>query len=505
MFKLGQIKHQKTALFFSGVLASTGFAPLYGVPVFMACLCFCFFLLDQARTYKQSALEGYLFGFGFFSAGFYWIANALLIDAATFGWLYPITLLATGACFGVFFVLPFMVWHFFKDQNVFCKVLAFSCVMVLMEYLRSFLFSGFPWNMIGSMFGFSEVLIQTASLFGTYGLSFLLLVLTGAIYALFEKKHKASFFIIFSVLSFMSIFGLWRLGVYDASSSNLKVRLVQPSIAQDMKWDRQALEENVKTYVEMSKRQGFDDVKFVVWGETATAFNPKDSVYWQKVISKAVPQNGYLMTGVLRYDETNDKLYNSMSVIDEKGETLGFYDKSHLVPFGEYIPFRAYLPSWVRPVANQIADFSVGEKYKILKVPGLPNFGALICYEIIFPDEIVNRKNKPSFVVLVSNDGWYGKSSGPYQHFLSARLRAVEEGITVVRSANNGISAVIGPLGKVLGKIGLNQVETLDVYLPQNMTQDTLYSRIGSKGIQYVMCFILLMLLVLKNKRLISQ
>ena len=129
----------------------------------------------------------------------------------------------------------------------------------------------------------------------------------------------------------------------------------------------------------------------------------------------------------------------------------------------------------------------------------------MICYEIIFPDEIVNRKNKPSFVVLVSNDGWYGKSSGPYQHFLSARLRAVEEGITVVRSANNGISAVIGPLGKVLGKIGLNQVETLDVYLPQNMTQDTLYSRIGSKGIQYIMCFILLMLLVLKNKRLISQ
>ncbi len=505
MFEAGRIKHQKTALFLSGVLASTGFAPIYAVPVFMACLCFCFYLLDQAKTYKQSAVKGYLFGFGFFSAGFYWIANALLIDAATFGWLYPITLLATGACFGVFFIFPFMVWHFFKTPNVFCKVSAFSCVMVLMEYLRSFLFSGFPWNMIGSMWGFSDIMIQTASIWGTYGLSFMLLFLTGSVYALFQKKYKASFSIIFSVLSFMIVFGLWRLGVYEDVLSNLKVRLVQPSIAQDMKWDRQALEEHVKTYVDMSRKDGFGDVKFVVWGETATAFNPKDSTYWQKVISRAVPQNGYLMTGVLRYDELNDKLYNSMSVIDDKGETLEFYDKSHLVPFGEYIPFREYLPSWVRPVANQIADFSVGEKYKILKVSGLPTFGALICYEIIFPDEIIHRKNKPSFVVLVSNDGWYGNSSGPYQHFLSARLRAVEEGITVVRSANNGISAVIGPLGQVLGKIGLNEVGALDVYLPQNMTEDTLYSHVGGKGIQYVMCFILLVLLAFKNKRLISQ
>lgn len=500
-----RLKHKKTAVFLAGILASLGFAPCYAVPVFMAALCLCFALSDKALTYKKAALSGYLFGFGFFSAGFYWISNALLIDIVTFGWLYPITLVATGAFFGLFWIFPFLVWHAFKNNNVWFKVLGFSCVAVMCEYVRGFFLTGFPWNMLGSMFAFSDVLIQSASVVGTYGLSFLLLVLTGAIYAVCKGYKKSGGAVLICILGMMISFGAWRIAFYDRTNSEIKVRLVQPSIAQSLKWDEQSLADNLNAYVDMSRQNGFDDVKFVVWGETATPFNPKDSAFWREIIRRAVPSGGYLMTGVLRYDEKNDELYNSLSVINDQGETVGFYDKNHLVPFGEYIPLRDYLPKWVRPVANQIADFSRGEKYKQIQVRGLPVFGALICYEVIFPDEIIHRKNKPSFVVLVSNDGWYGQSSGPYQHLVAARLRAVEEGVTIVRSANNGISAVIDPLGQILKKIDLNKVGTTDVYLPKELTVATLYALIGGKGIQYVMFLILAALFVLKNKRRINK
>lgn len=505
MFRLKALKHQKTAVFFAGIFASFGFAPIYVVPFFMAAICLCFAFSDKVLTYRKAALLGYLFGFGFFGAGFYWIGNALLIDISTFGWLYPIALLATGAFFGVFWIFPFIIWHAFRTCNVWFRVLGFAAVFVICEYLRSFLLTGFPWNMLGSMFAFSDVLMQSASVVGTYGLSFLLLVLTGAIYAIFAGYKKSGAIVFILILFLMTQFGAWRLAFYERADSELKVRLVQPSIAQSLKWDEEALADNLNSYIDMSRKNGFDDVKMVVWGETATPFNPKDSAYWREVIRRAVPQGGYLITGVLRYDAKEDRLYNSMSVINDSGETLQFYDKNHLVPFGEYIPFRAYLPKWVRPVANQIADFSTGEKYKQFKIKGLPAFGGLICYEIIFPDEVVNRQSKPAFVVLVSNDGWYGKSSGPYQHLVAAQLRAVEEGITVVRSANNGVSAVINPLGQILKKINLNEADTADVYLPQKLSIKTFYAKVGGKGIQYVMLLILAVLFALKNKRGINQ
>ena len=499
MFEVAKIKHPKTALFFAGALCSLGFAPVYVLPLSFLGFLFAFIICDESAGYKRSALTGYLFGFGFYAAGFYWVSNALLIDVQTFGFLYPIALLGLGAFFGLFFILPFMVWHALKNAGVWAKVFGFSSAFVLMEYLRSFLLTGFPWNMIGTMFGFSDICMQTASVVGTYGLSFILLVFIGAFYAMFRKQYKISAMLVACILALMIGFGFHRLGSYDRTESDLRVRLVQPSIPQSMKWDRESLEDNLQTYVDMSRENGFENVKFVVWGETATAFDPRFSAYYKELIKRAVPENGYLMTGLLRYDEQKDELYNSLSVIDAEGQTVAFYDKNHLVPFGEYIPFRKFLPDWIRPVANQVADFSKGKKYKTFELKGFPKFGALICYEVIFEDEVINRHDKPQFLIVVSNDGWYGQSSGPYQHLLSARLRAVEEGITIVRSANNGISAVINPLGEIVSQIGLNEKGSRDIYLPQVLSLSTLYGKIGGKNIQYVM-FIVLAFLLLKNK-----
>ena len=504
MLRVADIKHQKTMLFLLGVLGAFCFAPVYGWPLFVFSLTVAFLAVDEAQNLKQAALKGYVFGFGFFCAGFYWIGNALLIDVLTFGWLYPIALSATGAFFGLFWIAPFIMWRYLDENRPWAKVLGFASVFVLCEYLRSFLLTGFPWNMLGSMFGFSLALLQTASVFGAYGLSFLALVITGAVYVFIKKRKKSTCFAVILILALMTGFGFWRLKNTEISDSKIKVRLVQPSIAQSLKWDRAALEDNLNTYIQMSRQDGLKDVNLVVWGETATAFNPEESVYYRDLMKNAVPENGYLATGLLRYDEKNGALYNSFSVIDNSGQTVAFYDKNHLVPFGEYIPLRKYLPAWVRPVANQVADFSKGEKFKILSVNGLPSFNALICYEVIFPDEIINRQNKPAFIVLVSNDGWYGQSFGPYQHFEAARMRAIEEGITIVRSANNGISAVIEPTGAIRGMIGLNVKGIKDVYLPKNLGVDTIYGRIGGKGVQCLMLLLFLMVLM-QNKRKINQ
>ena len=493
MTPISHIKHKKLAMFSAGIIASFGFPPIYALPVFIMAMIFAFLLCDDAKSCKKVASLGYCFGIGFFCAGFYWISNALLVDISSFGFLYPITLLAPGIFFGLFLIPPFLAWHYFRNSGIWYKIIGFSALFVCMEYIRSFFLTGFPWNMLGSMFAFSNILIQTASLIGTYGLSFLVLIITGACYALLKKDYMRAVTVLLAVSVFMSSFGIWRIKTQNNDLSSLKIRLVQPSIPQTLKWDERELEQNLKTYIEMSRKNISKDVKMVVWGETAVAFNPQDSAYYRRLLKQAVPQEGYLVTGTLRYNKKHHKLYNSLSVIDEKGKTVAFYDKNHLVPFGEYIPFRRYLPQWIKPVANQIADLSEGEPYKRLHVQNLPDFSALICYEIIFPDKVVNRKDKPNFLVVVSNDGWYGQSFGPYQHLVAARLRAVEEGITIIRSANNGISAVINPAGIILGQIPLNIADIKDIYLPKVLTLPTVYARIGGTLFQLgmvLLCFL---------------
>lgn len=502
---IASIKHRKTFLLLAGALASLGFPPVYALPLFALTLILALYMCDEAKNYMAAAKIGYWFGFGFFCAGFYWIGNALLVDISTFGWLYPIALLSFGAFFGLFFIPPFCAWYYFKNTNIWSQILAFASVMVLSEYLRSFLLTGFSWNMLGTMLAFSDIFIQTASLIGTYGLSFLLILFVLSFSALLKKHYRSSAGVILMLLILMTAFGTFHIKSYNHSLSDLTVRLVQPSIPQSMKWEEDVLEDNLMDYINLTRTDGLNEVDFVLWGETATAFNPTQSLYYQMLIQKAVPQNGYLLTGLLRYDQESEAMYNSLSVIDDKGDTLAFYDKHHLVPFGEYIPLRSWLPKWVQPVAAGLEDLSRGQKYKTIKVSGLPPFGALICYEVIFPDNVLNRKNKPAFLVIVSNDGWYGKSFGPYQHLVSAKMRAVEEGITVVRAANNGISAVINPLGQTVGRLGLNKRGILDVRLPQTLSVHTLYASIGDKTVQLMMLAILCFLIWQKYRHSFSK
>lgn len=464
-------QNRKKIALLLGLVAATGFAPLYFVPLTLVSFALVLKLTDMSVNCRQALAIGYWFGFGLFAAGFYWVGNALLVDVDTFGWLYPLTLFAAGAFFGLYVVPSFFVWH--QAQTLFKKIIGFAASWVLMEWFRAFFLTGFPWNLLGSVWVFDPIFIQTASIWGTYGLSFLTVLMATGLYLCFCRRFKSGLLLMLLIVSGMYFFGFWRLSHADVQNSDTTVRLVQPSIPQQMKWNWEAAEENLKQYIELSREKSSADVDFVVWGETAVPFDLDREPYYKEAVSFAAPENGYLITGLIRFD--GQEAFNSLYVLDSKGKTHGFYDKNHLVPFGEYIPLREYFPAWIRPVANNISDLGVGEKYKNITLEGFPPFGALICYEIIFPDEVINRLKKPSWVVVLSNDGWYGNSSGPYQHLAAVQLRAVEEGITIVRSANTGISAVVDCYGKILGFISLGARGYLDVNLPAVLAVNTPY------------------------------
>lgn len=489
------MQHKKLISFILGITSAAALPPFYAVPLLFVTLSGLLLLINQSSNKFRAFSIGYSFGFGYFACNLSWIGNALLIDYAHFGWLYPIVLLASGGFFGLFIAFPALLCFFFK--NLVARYLSFAAFWVIFEWIRSFIFTGFPWNLLGSVLAFSPTTIQLASVIGTYGLSLIVLMITTAPALMIYYHNKVSFWTSTAIICGLSLI-LWGFGEYrlrnvlkTSTTPTPVIRLVQPSIPQAMKWNRQALEENFQQYIKLSQAPGLDKVDFVIWGETATPFPLDMEPQYLEQITAAIPQNGYLLTGAVRYErgETEFQPVNSMFVINKQGEIINYYDKSHLVPFGEYIPFRQYFPSWIKPVTNTISDFVPGTGPKVIKVGNLPSFGALICYEIIFPNQIVDKNIRPNWLVNLTNDGWYGRSAGPYQHLVTTQLRAVEEGLSIIRAANTGISAAISPYGEIISSIALDEKAYVDISLPPKLFLSTIYANFGN-WLSLILCLI---------------
>lgn len=487
--------HPKTAAILLGALAVLALPPYYVFPVLFISFASLLWLLNRQVRFKTAFALGYWFGFAFFGLGFSWASNALLIDAASYGWLYPISLLASGTFFGLFTAFPAALTVYFKSPAA--KLFAFAAFWTLSEWLRSFVLTGFPWNLLGSILAFRVEFLQTATIWGTYGLSLLIILFSAAPFLFSFHRRSYNFLaasLLFGIPLLLSVFGFWRLNHYRNTflEPGLSIRMVQPSIPQEMKWNRQALENNLQKYIELSRQPGLDKIDFVIWGETATPFPLDIDPEHLQQVRKAVPEKGFLVTGVVRYEFTpySEVIpYNSMFIIDSKGEIVDYYDKSHLVPFGEYIPLRQYLPSWIKPLTNTVANFQPGNGPKTINLQNYPQLSGLICYEIIFPSQVADKKNPPHWLINLTNDGWYGNSAGPYQHLVTTQLRAVEEGRSIVRVANSGISAAIDPLGRLIEYIPLNHYEAKDVILPSELYIFTIYSSCGN-SIPLILCFL---------------
>lgn len=476
-----RLLHFRVLSFACGWLAVAALPPFNCFPALFFSFPFLLWLLNNAASARRSFQYGYFFGFSFFAFGLSWINRALLLDAASFGWLVPITFLASGLFFGLFIAIPAALCWYFKTPTA--RYLSFSALLVIFEWIRSFFLTGFPWNLFGTALMFNDKMIQTASLGGVYLLSLLTILAAGAPFLWFARRKILAVLIPVLILSGLYGFGHFQLNRHPYIPSEVTVRLVQPAIPQTLKWNPAVLEDNLNRHIKLSQLPGFSNVDFIIWSETAFPFALETDSYHRSLLQYAIPPHGRLITGALRYQQPSFEspdLYNSMFVLEPDNQISAYYDKSHLVPFGEYIPLRQYLPSWVQPITKVIGSFSTGNGPKVIKYANLPSFGGLICYEVIFPHQVLAPDNKPQWLVNITNDGWYGDSAGPRQHLAAARLRAVEEGITIVRVAGSGISALISPLGIIIDSLPLNQSGILDVKLPSEIQFSTTYGRFGN-------------------------
>lgn len=495
--------YKKTYAFLAGMLCVAGLPPYYVLMAPIVGFCSLMLILNGAKSKKEAFAAGYWFGFGFFSFGLSWIGNAVLIEPERTGWLFPIILLSSGGFFGLFAAFPAMFTWFAK--SIWRKIFVFAAMWTVFEWIRGFFLSGFPWNPVGSMFAFCSQLIQSAAIIGTFGLSFVavLFFCLPAAGIIKRGKQAAEALILMALVFFVNAeYGVLRLKYADNGNSDTKIRIVQPAIPQVLKWEKSALGENFAQYAAMSAQSGIDDIDFVIWGETASPYNPRFMpLYLQKFVT-AVPNDGYLLFGAVDYEfvDGDYRPKNSMLVMNKDGDIVDSYDKSHLVPFGEYIPFRKYLPDFVQPVAKIIGDFKAGDAHKVISLKDKPSLGALICYEVIFPADVVDENNRPQWIAVLTNDGWYGDSMGPYQHLVSAQMRAIEEGLPIVRSANSGISAIIDAYGQITEQLGLQKRGVVDGLLPKPLSRPTIYSKIHNLPIAALCLLIAAISIFFKRK-----
>lgn len=495
-------KYSKTSAFISGLLSVAAFAPYFQIWAAFIGFGLLFFLLLNENSYKKLFIIGYFFGFAHFACGFSWVGQALLVDINKTGWLYPIALLASGGFFGLFASLSCVCCGIAKTTwnrwGVFCAA------WVMSEWLRSFIFTGFPWNLLGYTWGFSLPMMQNASVGGVY-LTSLFAVMSYSILGVLLYLPKKQ--ILLTVLLFEIVlyggnyaFGKWRLLNAKIEQTETLVRIVQPSIPQSMKWSREISEENFAKYLNLSKTETKNKPNWIVWGETASPFLLDEDMEHLYMATNILSDDALLISGMIsrHYKDGKYLPHNSMLVIAKNGEVKSYYHKSHLVPFGEYIPLREYLPKFIQPIANTIGEFGKGEGAKTIEIYPYPKFSGLICYEIIFPHKIIDEKNRPDVIINLTNDGWYGNSAGPYQHWIITKFRAIEEGVSVLRVANNGISGLINAVGEEKGVLPLNYGGISDVYLEKTDGFVTIYSRNGNAPV-IILCLLLMIFCVISR------
>ncbi len=415
---------------------------------------------------RGALLQGFGFGFGYHCVGLYWITNAILTRLDLFWWAVPLATplcaIPLACCMAVPCALATLApagWR---------RIAAFAGLWTLSDLAREFLFTGFPWNPLGSTWEWpshaGDVMIQPAAWTGVPGLT-LLTVLAACLPLLGRRGAAASLLL----LALWAGSGLLRLGhVAPAGAPGPVVLLVQGNIPESEKLDRQTAMQTFRTYLSLTaggaaragaQAQALGRPLVFAWPESAFPGLLDEDAQARAIIMAQAPTAAAGLIGSVRFG-ADGRPRNSMLALRPDGAVAALYDKAHLVPFGEYQP--AGLPFQVVPGGGFVA----GRGLRTLHLPGLAAFGTLICYEVIFPGAVVAADDRPRWLLNITNDAWYGDSAGPRQHLQSARMRAVEEGLPLARAANTGISGAFDAYGRQIGRLGWGQAGTLAVALP---------------------------------------
>ena len=508
--------------FGAGAVSALAMAPFDAWPVLFFTFPILVWLVDGAAAGRlgglpNAAIAGWWFGFGYFLAGLYWVGYAFLVDAKTFGWLMPLAVVALPAgmaCYTAFGLgLARMLWT--RGPT---RLIALAIALTAGEWLRGHLFSGFPWNVYGYALTGSLVLAQSAALVGIWGLTFIAVAVFASPAVLVDERIDTRrpwlpLALAVILLAALAGYGAIRLSrTPTAFVEGVRLRIMQPNLQQDQKFNYGAKQKVMSQYLELSDRStgpqsgGLRDVTHLIWPESAFPFLLTREPDALAQIAALLPEGTVLITGAVRAPEAPpgqkiERAYNSIYVIDHDGSILSVYDKIHLVPFGEYLPFQNFLEKLgLMQLTKLPGGFIAGERRRAIGVPRAPRMLPYICYEIIFPGEDMPDGARPGWLVNLTNDGWFGISSGPYQHLQQARVRTIEQGLPLVRAANTGISAVIDPLGRIIKSLPLGMEGIMDASLPQRIDAP-LYARTGDSGVVLVIGAALIMIIRRRVKR----
>ncbi len=407
-----------------------------------------------------------------------------MVDAARFGWMIPPVLGSLAAFLALYPALATLAFRMLPRPLSLAGIAAFAAFWTIGEWLRRPRADRLSLDLAAYIWSGSDAMMQSAALWGAWGLS-LVTVFALALPALLvlmnlrAARHAAIGMAL--VLGALYLGGFWRLSnAVPTSGTATQVRIVQPNIAQSLKLSSDTRPQQIQTLMRLTATPGFDKVKVVIWPESAANYLLARDAELRSILARAVPPGGILITGAPRAEPLDgplERIWNSLAVINDQGQILGTADKFHLVPLGEYVPMREIF-TFINKLTPGSMNFTPGPGPRTLHMPDLPPFSPLICYEVIFPGAVTDPADRPALIVNVTNDGWFGTSTGPSQHFATARFRSVEEGIPMLRAANTGISGVVDAYGRVETRSNLVVEAVIDAAVPPPLPP-TPFARFG--------------------------
>lgn len=479
--------HRRGMAALLGALSALAFAPVHFVPAMAVALIGLYWLVQAAPTRRMAFNVAWFWSFGHFAAGNFWIANSFLLDIVRFGWMVPPVIGGLAAFLALYPSLAAaLIWR--RGDLAPTRIIAFGGLWVIGEWLRGHVFTGYAWNLVAYVWDISPAMMQSASLWGSWGLGVFTIVIFTLPASLatadtrIVSHAKSATALALALLAALWVAGLWRLaGDAGTHVPGIKLRIVQANVSQAEKLRGGFAAQHLEKHLSLTRdTPGLDQITHVIWPESAASFLLDRDPGLRQIIASVIPQKGALLTGTIRGWPREGELaqiWNSLVVMDPAGEIRAQADKAHLVPLGEYVPMRKLFP-FISKLTPGSMDFSAAPGPATIAVPGAPDVGPSICYEVIFPHAVVDQSNRPAWLVNITNDGWFGNSPGPYQHFTSARFRAVEEGIPLIRAANTGISGVIDAYGRIEAQSALGKIAVIDAELPVALPV-TLFARFG--------------------------
>ncbi len=425
---------------------------------------------------------GWLVGAGYFASTMFWIVDPFLVEPDKTGWMAPFALLFMAGGLALFWAAGFATAAWI-GRNGRGRVLALVVTLGLAELARSYILTGFPWGLLGYIWVGTPV-AQILAFIGPHGLGGVILGLIVLPFVFRRRGVGAGLGLLLFALIWAG--GVWQLSNPVPPRQNpVRLRLIQPNAAQNEKWDPKLALVFLQRQIDLSESPAKIPPDLVIWPETAVPFWWGTEPALQRRIAAAAPDGARIILGARRYQ--GRRIYNSMVYLGPDGKALNIYDKAHLVPFGEYIPFGSILSRFgiYGLAANEGGGFSAGAKGRLMDLGALGTIRPLICYEAIFPQEIGTGKARADWILQITNDAWFGRLAGPQQHFMQARARAIEQGLPFVRAANTGISAVIDARGRVIASLPLGVSGKLDAWLPGRLAP-TIYSKTGDAPVFFL-------------------